>query len=101
MKNHIILLIFTVSACVPYPTQPPVIIDIQESAVKIVAQTRITMEEFRNEPEKWGRPDKHSIMDEARRGCSSYERTPVFISKICIDGDRAWCYYTEFIFSCK
>jgi hypothetical protein len=42
--------------------------------------------------------DQAVIMGQARDGCAHYKRTPVAISKRCID---AYCIQSEYLFACK
>jgi chemotaxis methyl-accepting protein methylase len=42
--------------------------------------------------------DQKMIMGEAEKGCAIYKRTPVAISKRCID---AYCTQSEYLFACK
>jgi len=42
--------------------------------------------------------DQTMIMNEAKRGCGIYNRTPVPLSKHCLDG---YCTRTEYLFACK
>jgi hypothetical protein len=42
--------------------------------------------------------DQKMIMGEAEKGCAIYKRTPIAISKRCIN---AYCTQSEYLFACK
>lgn len=77
-RGAILALCVMVAACATHA----VISDIATDKVKVVASGG----------------DQAVIMGQAREGCAHYKRTPVPISKRCLD---AYCVQSEYLFACK